>query len=585
MSLISHGQNGTVPATRFLRRLALDARASTLPIMAAALIPVMAMIGGGIDFGRAYLAQSKLQGAVDSAALAAIRAKQKPNTTNAAATRVAAEYILANFPEGYLGSTLAEEKIEVFDQNEVVSTKISASGTVRTTLLRVVGLTSLPFSVEAEARVSERLPNAVEALLILDNTGSMQAGTRLADSKKASKSFVSALYLGEETREDIAIGFLPYNTVVNVGRLVEKHDPSMVKSYPGFTDVPGDQPMGWKGCVFSLPTEQNISSDPQTVEWGAYDITDNMPGESGIPPLEPFVFPPVEIRAWSTVNNRYKVDPSQPAVFGMPVVKDALVARHGNDICMDPDTNADVTCDQSGSVVSIDRLPDASSFRTPKPYSHKSGFGRRASPFNLWGPSPNFSCPAEALPIAYDQTRAELDQYVDNEFGALQPGMGTFHNIAMTWGYRLISRDDVFPRNTPSDKPVKKVVIFMTDGNFAVRDRGRNTSDGKKNDTVYWAHGTLEDRTIVSNKNTNNFLNHSEYRFLKTCEAMKEDGIEIFTIAFAINNGGRRARTIAAFQSCATNPTTHFFSAADGAELENAFLTIATEITTLRLVK
>ena len=74
-------------------------------------------------------------------------------------------------------------------------------------------------------------------------------------------------------------------------------------------------------------------------------------------------------------------------------------------------------------------------------------------------------------------------------------------------------------------------------------------------------------------------------RFAKTCEAMKADGIEIYTIAFALNNDTEGNNTREMFRTCASDRNTHFFSAATGADLNNAFVTIAAELIRLRLAQ
>jgi Flp pilus assembly protein TadG len=58
---------------RFLRSLAKDSRGNALALAAAAIFPIAAMIGSGLDLSRAYTAQSKLQNACDAAALATRR--------------------------------------------------------------------------------------------------------------------------------------------------------------------------------------------------------------------------------------------------------------------------------------------------------------------------------------------------------------------------------------------------------------------------------------------------------------------------------------------------------------------------------
>jgi len=582
--------NGPGQVARFVRKLFGDTRASTLPIMAAAIIPTMAMIGGGIDFGRAYLAQSKLQGAVDAGALAAVRAKQSTSNTNSFASQIGKDYIKANFPAGYLGAQMAEEKVEVTDVNNLVKAEVTAAGSVRTTLLSIVGIDSLPFSAQATAEASDTLPTSVEALLVLDNTGSMR-GSRMRNLKTAAKNFVDVIYGDNNQRDGFGVGILPYNTMVNVGRLVRSHNSSMVKEYRHYTDVnPNTDPLGWKGCLFADPTVRNISTDPYTVDTGAYDIDDTMPGENGMPPHEPFIYPPIFVDSFQDVNNRYKVPFNRRRIFEIPTVKEAMVRRFGPDICTNRNGNGKRDCTQDeSSYVDIERLPEEEEdrFEDPKYYNHYSGESQSASPNNIWGASPNYQCPSEALPISYGNTRDSLKAYVDEENYALRPGTGTFHNIAMTWAYRMMSRNDVFPRDRPSNIPVKRVVIFMSDGNFDSRDDGRTPSGGgsKVPDTAYTAYKTYEDRIMISGTSRNDTIDNLIPRFAKTCEAMKEDGIEIYTIAFEISNNSQGDRTREMFRNCATDRNTHFFAATNGASLNEAFVTIASELVNLRLTR
>jgi hypothetical protein len=57
--------------TRGLSRLLRDRSGNTLFMIAAGLVPLLAMVGGGIDMGRSYLSQTRLQQACDSGVLAA----------------------------------------------------------------------------------------------------------------------------------------------------------------------------------------------------------------------------------------------------------------------------------------------------------------------------------------------------------------------------------------------------------------------------------------------------------------------------------------------------------------------------------
>ena len=68
----------------FLRRLARDRSGNTLALLAAGILPLLGLVGGGIDMGRSYLAESRLQQACDAGVLAA----RKRLGTGVAATGV-----------------------------------------------------------------------------------------------------------------------------------------------------------------------------------------------------------------------------------------------------------------------------------------------------------------------------------------------------------------------------------------------------------------------------------------------------------------------------------------------------------------
>src|SRR5260221_14085604 len=58
-------------ARGFLAKLAGESSGNTIAIVAAAIAPLLAIVGGGIDMGRGYLSESRLQQACDAGVLAA----------------------------------------------------------------------------------------------------------------------------------------------------------------------------------------------------------------------------------------------------------------------------------------------------------------------------------------------------------------------------------------------------------------------------------------------------------------------------------------------------------------------------------
>jgi Mg-chelatase subunit ChlD len=125
--------------------------------------------------------------------------------------------VRANFPAGHTGAALATPAITVVDDDDVITASATLNAAVDTALLKMVGINVLNVSVTAVAESSENLPTSIEALLVLDNTGSMQ-GPRMTALKTAAKNFVDTIYGTRDTRQGFAVGILPYNMMVNVGR-------------------------------------------------------------------------------------------------------------------------------------------------------------------------------------------------------------------------------------------------------------------------------------------------------------------------------------------------------------------------------
>src|SRR5215210_7774649 len=87
----------------WLARLARDQKGNTLAMVGAALLPLSAMIGSGVDMSRAYMAKHRLQAACDSAALAGRRAMVN-DTLTSTVTSEATKFFNFNFPQGTYGT-------------------------------------------------------------------------------------------------------------------------------------------------------------------------------------------------------------------------------------------------------------------------------------------------------------------------------------------------------------------------------------------------------------------------------------------------------------------------------------------------
>jgi len=310
-----------------------DRRGSTLAMMAVGMIPMVCAVGGAIDIGRLYIAQSQMQAGVDAAALAGANAFDNTDTTAADGRfQQVVAYYRDNFADNYMGVLAAPGKTPVggtrtlmqplFTAPQGVSrTEVTASGVLPMTFLSLFGVADKPVTATAYA---EFQPRPLEVMVVLDNTGSMRDNVKGTSTQKitalkaAMRGFVNVLYQGagaDTAMPNLALGIINYTNQVNVGSLLAQAKPAIpVETVGGFTDRtwPGD-PMGWKGCVANDDTVTNMSSDASVVEANAYDVSNVLPGEtvpgSSAPmrAIRPLVMPPVWI-PWDRGADRTDAD-------------------------------------------------------------------------------------------------------------------------------------------------------------------------------------------------------------------------------------------------------------------------------------
>ena len=586
-------KNGAVESARrgWMRDLLSDQSGSTYAIMAAAMIPMLGFAGIGIDVSRTYMAQSRLQSAVDAAVLAAVRTEQvnpgSGTTPGSSTVSTVQAYVNGNMPTGFMGSIRGAPIVTVARVGEEIRVTVTSTGTVPTSLMRVFGFETLPIRAQAVGVAGKNLPRAVEAMMVLDVTGSMDSNGGMTALKDSVNDFLNIVYGNSQTRTNFAIGMMPYNVVVNVGRLLPS---TRVQPISGFTTRAATEARGWKGCVYADPTQVALSSDINTIDAGTFDMGRTLPGDNGVALASPFMYPPMWVNSFHRQDNRYKLGETTAeanAAANTEPMRTALIRRYGDNICRNPG-GADISCSTGGAAVHVDRLPDYANWPDPAVYNSTV---KPSNANNHVSRSPNYVCPTEALPLSYGRTKADYVNYTSN----LQPlfNIGTWHSQAMAWGYRLMSRDDVFTRNRPDDVSVRQVVIFMTDGNFDSNDQGSTETFRTPNfqrDTAYSGYGSYFDRRLVVQPD-NVSLNDARaahrdataLRFAKTCQAMKRDGIEIYTITFAISNNAEGNATREMFRTCATDRNTHFFETRDRAQLRSAFTTIAADLVDVHL--
>ncbi|WP_305699939.1 TadE/TadG family type IV pilus assembly protein [Novosphingobium sp.] len=210
---------------RILRRLRRDRRGNTLAMIAAGVFPLLALVGGAIDMGRGYLAETRLQQACDSGVLAARKKLGTgtviAGTSNPDVTNVGQRFFDVNYADGAYGTENRDFTMVV---NPDTTIDGAASVDVPTTIMNLFGYDRLELRVTCGAKLDS---SNTDVMLVLDVTGSMNetnpgdSTARIEILKGVIQEFHTQLEENRQASARIRYGFLPYSTNVNVGHLLK----------------------------------------------------------------------------------------------------------------------------------------------------------------------------------------------------------------------------------------------------------------------------------------------------------------------------------------------------------------------------
>lgn len=223
--------------------------------------------------------------------------------------------------------------------------------------------------------------------------------------------------------------------------------------------------------------------------------------------------------------------------------------------------------------------------------------------FHTWGrggPENWGWCPGAPGSIVYhSSSEQDLHDHIDNF--EVHDGTGTQYGVV--WGTALLDpsgrwlTEELSARNmvdaAHSDRPgawddpdVLKVMVLMTDGRINHQWRPALNGHG-----IFGRNGlypTEAQQELLSTRMAQHIPNMTQQTlvwpqraaelFYMACDMAKENGIVVFTIGFEVNSQARGQ-----MQNCASSAN-RFFDAR-GAQLNDAFRSIATSITRLRLTQ
>lgn len=435
-----------------------DNRGNVLFITGAFLLPLLALIGSGLDVGRAYVARSRMQQACDAASLAGRWAFSQGQGTETA-TAEAVKFFNFNFEQGSFGTQPFRPTVTVTGSTTKVVT-VSASTTMPLSIMALFGFRSMPVATTCTAE--QNFVNT-DIVLVLDTTGSMDAKATSSDTQNkmaALRSAVLALYdqLAPIQAQLAAAGMrmrfsvVPYSSTVNVGKLLRDKDRNYIRDPATYREL------------YCSETNRDGSCKARSVRSTTVDHKNSWFNNTWAGCIE-------ERQTTSTITANTNAIPS---------------------IAYDLD---------------IDRIPDSDDTRWA-PYDPV-----------YWGTlGGQTACPQEARQLQ-TWSRSNLSTYLNS----LQPDGGTYHDIGMIWGARMISSAGVFADSpaTYGGMPTNKFVIFMTDG---LLDTGT---------ALYSAYGVEGyDKRVTGGDSGSQDARHRQ-RFRLMCSAIKNRGVSIWVVAFA----------------------------------------------------
>ena len=601
----------------FLRRMAaafgrfrLAEEGSYMVYVGIAAIPMVTVAGLGVDIARAYLAEARLQSAIDAAAIAMGSA----DGTDAEILTLGRTYFYANFPADFWAEPanldITVTRVDPSDPtSRPESFEISASARVDTLFFRLLpyaGDSASPsasthFDYVDVAASSTALTEVkgLEIVMVLDVTGSMYSNyssgeRRIEAMRDAALSMVDILFQDQYEPELLRVGIVPYNTVVNIG--TEMHSFVDDTGLDSMGNPTSPNPFGqtqWFGCVQArkndndLTDAYNATATDGSGRWPAYrwPIEPDRDGSSG------YVYNSrCETIAHNTTGDyRYYEDPL------------SSYEEDDSDSWMIYDTS------------------------TNPPVLVPSPVTRRYYDRNTEGP--NKGCPGALLPLTND--RAEVWNYLQDV--TVVDGNGTITAAGLTWGWRVISPDPPFDEGRDYDDiDWEKAIIVLTDGRQVLSSQnsscdnadkvtnpianqpplykdwrfdpadynmdglrlgwGAPSSEQNEGPDYRWSAYGYAHPNDSRPLGTGNIQTLLEDRFGEVCDAIKAvqdpinggSAIQIFSITFGDDiTAGDSVSTMMA--DCTNDPLNNYFHAPNTAQLEAAFEEIARQLTSLRL--
>jgi len=438
-------------------------KGTVAPLFGLMTLPMLAITGGAIDFGKAVSIKSKLQASCDQASVAAALEYGATGDPAKAEERLRARIgaDIAKFgltlndpptdptmaPEAPEGSEIIIKNAGVDTSQNKITPQIETN--VPTVMLNLIGMNEMNVQVDCSAQLAGK---ELELSLMLDVTGSMgwwSGGQKKIDAMKWAANDLLDIFRVNMEAEKTRIALVPFSEAVNVGNLAQQ----VRGSYQSGTS--------WTPGHFKFRFRKGNNTR-------TYKITD----------------------------------------------------------CVSERLGPERYTDEPPSVAKVGRV-------------YRSGTNCKPS--------------KEIMPLTADRDALR------NRINSLSATGGTAGHIGTAWAWYTLSPkwDEVFtgtsaPAEHDPDKRIK-AAILMTDGEYNV-----------------------EYKSGVNDNNINGSADNgsSSHQARQLCQAMKDNGIVVYTVGFGISQGSNQEQLM---KDCASGDDKYFFPY-DPQELRAAFREIGGQL-------
>lgn len=187
-----------------------DQRGNTAIIFGLAVIPLLALGGGAVDFATRARVRGELQSATDTAALAAARTVQLSRMDRDgdwASVEAKAERTARNLLQAAVGlQGTPDFTVKITD----TGVTIESSYQVKTSFLGVIGMQTLPARSLSEVNLPD--PTLIEISLVLDYSLSMRDNDKYLRMTQAANEFIQKV--SDDRGDRTKIGIVPFSEYV-----------------------------------------------------------------------------------------------------------------------------------------------------------------------------------------------------------------------------------------------------------------------------------------------------------------------------------------------------------------------------------